>query len=318
LRSADYALPGSIGSFELRETTDYPQRELGFSARYVSREHLGLWADFYVYPVDPVPQGLSLGQLLGVHWESVKQEVSAVFSQHGDPPRLASEREYPIEGARRPLSGIWATFDLRRDGREGRSLLFLAIRDRALLKLRASYMGSERPEWEQAIGDLLRGFADAFEARTRHPPPELGIEIGLPVGTSPDSCTGLLVWQLAYAQELREAIARGEFLDGYAREHRLRSRALSVWAEFRDREPAREDAEACRGATQSLTAQRAVLSADYFEEYVWEHYRAPWWLAPDGIDLAAYQSWSLTALPEHDPMRDPNVRVRFEDTPPEP
>jgi hypothetical protein len=316
IRASDFRIPAKLGSFELKGTHDYTPAGLGFSARYVSDEYLGLWADVYVYPVDPVPEGLSLRDLLTAHFVSVEREIHQVMSQSLQQLELAREEELR-GGSTHPLTGLWASFDARNRGESVRSLLFLGIRNRLLVKLRATYTSSEQPEWEAALRLLIADFAAAALGESAGAAPKYSIAIGVPEGVTPENCVELIAWKLGYARAIERWIAEDDFVDSFARELEARRASLEAWQSEIEKQGPSPDSK-CAVATDGMRAQQLVDRAGFLPEYVWQRYRKAWWTASADLRLDAYEGWAQAELPAHDAMEDPAVIVSFDDAQSEP
>lgn len=313
--ASDFSIPAEVAGFRLESEHDFPDRALGFMARYVPAQGSGIVADVFVYPV-LVPEMFSLADALDAGQAQLEHDVLVLAPAHGlyEKIELRSRISHRLDLGGSSLGGIWSYFDAVEQGYEIGSTAFLAIRGPHYYKLRGRYLREHRAEAEAALDRFLHELLPALQPREPEPG-KLGVVVTRTTWelAGHDVACAAIAWGIGYGSEMASALAQGEYLDSFERELRARAKALELWQHGKREGSQSFPAESC--VDSSLDAMLEVRDAGFLREYVWSNYAKDYWERPPGLRLDAYLKWSRAELPEHDVVPEPGVVVRYDRTP---
>ena len=302
---ADVIAPVEIGHLRRRTLHEIPDPALGVQIRYLDEAMPGLRIDVFVYPIT-LHEHASLADLLTISIQGLVQEMDMAGRQlglvYGEPVIW----HFPSDGVPTGLL-LHRDVETSESNRERtRSYGFLAIRDDTIWKLRLTGSAEDLSGLDSYVSDLLGALFSAVRlAPDAKPKFDLSVTVLANATAAAAGSQCALGFFLVYGFEMMKAIDGGEYLDTYDRERRARRAALDIW---RERKTRAEDGDDCEH--ESLDAMLAADDADYFDEYVFTAYAAPWWSRPEGLDVDAFAEWANASLPVHDPIVFPGVIIK--------
>lgn len=292
----DFALPELASGFRLQQVHHYDEPELGFAARYISRDFAG-HIDVYVYPI-LLPHGVSLAHVLELQQQQVEQEIRLVAQNQGQAGPVEISTHAP-GGALPP--GFLGYREIVRGDATHHSHSFLTASHDLFFKVRFTLpdfgAGNSAAAFESFVDALSEGLTD-------RDPEQRALQVTMTATTARvagDSSCGWRPW-IMYGYAMQQMLASGRYLDTFERELEARSVALDI------HEQSLEEGPCPAPYWEALSRAR---EAGLLREYFWSTHRDPIWEQPEGLDLTRYEAWAPTGLPDREPIPFPGILVHW-------
>jgi hypothetical protein len=273
------------------------ERNAGMLVRY-SRPGKGTsWIDVFVYPIC-LPKPCSLALINEIQMARVLKDVETAH-----PGAVVQDIESFIgERNDRKYEALKAKIEIPED-LGWRSYVYLAAIDDVYVKIRFSEpRGSDHEGQVDAFAAaLLTQFSFKDSSSHKH---EVACSIYISPTEAERGNVRMLSVLLLYGAVLSVEIEKyGRFMDTF-------DRAVKCW-EITLTTFGGEGSQKGSAGDETLAGMLSVYKAGYLKEYLWTHFRGPYWIRPEGLRLGDYDTWASHCLKNHVPYDTNRVIINW-------
>lgn len=287
-------VPGQVGQFIEGSSTSFGDKQLGFVVNYFSKDLPGVKFDVYVYPI-VLPELFSLSDMADMHMNNLLKDIVSISPG----TELEDYSIFTGQENNKNYAALKARLLFIRPTRQD-SYVYLALVDDVYIKIRftASETQFNSDAVDKLAAMLLTQISFTDPAAHKH---ELGLTVTrttMELARSDTELAGLMTYGLA----LRKEVENGAYLDTPERAYKLWGTVAGAWPGIKAKSKTPD-------AATPMDALAAIYKAGYLTEYLWEHYRRPYWTDSAELKHKEFSEWAIQYLVGHDPYPHPGLLV---------